>query len=154
MDYSRILKILYLLLSLLVACGQSEVKKMETIVLDGIRRYDNDLIRYDTNDKTIFAVVRSERNDTIEYELFDISSLSEVKQYKLNYLYLGYKSLIFSNHPFIHPASDKQFEYIIRKNFPKQYKLWKYQNTVCPVRFDGTHRFLSFYKGIVVRHNN
>jgi hypothetical protein len=134
----------------LIACNQSKVKKMDAIVLDSIKAFDNNIISFDTNYKTIFALLKSERNDTTEIEILTISSLMEIKYYKLLYLYLGYKNMIFSNYPFLHPENENQFEYIIKKTFPEEYNFSKYHKSVFLHNLDERIPVLVFYKDSLI----
>jgi hypothetical protein len=142
---------LYLILfCCLISCNQSEEKRIDALVLDSIRAYDRNLIGYGSNYKKIFALLKSARNDTTEIEILEISSLMEIKYYKLSYLYLGYGKLIFSNYPFIDPVSEKRFDEIIKNRFSREYRFWKYQKDIAPIYFDKSFPVLIFYNGNLI----
>jgi hypothetical protein len=153
-------KLLLLFTSILYSsCIAQEISnpnltKRDSIILNAVIEYNK---RLSHNPKVAISLVKINSDECNDYDMsIRVSMLTgydEIKQFKLNYLYLGFEKSIFSNFPFILPVSQKTYETTLRKIYPEEYPKNKSKSFEAPMIIDGDELTLYFCKNTFLRKN-
>lgn len=102
-----------------LACNNPRMSERDRILLTAVKEFDS--VFNDRSSNFIIAITKCDVRDTSHFYINEIYVIADIKHMGLKYVYLDFKSPIFSNFKFINSANDLGFEMTLKKCFPGQF---------------------------------
>ncbi len=132
----------------ILTCNESRMSKRDRILLTAVKEFDS--VFNDRSSNFVIAITKCDVLDTSYFYIDEIYVIADIKHLGLKYLYLDFKSPIFSNFKFINSANDLDFEIALKKCFPGQFIPGWERGLPSETLGGGTTYYLKFFRDSLI----